>query len=62
VRERGGALSLALETLDELLVARVASAHDLERHVAVEYAVVGEVYLRHAAGAQRLDYLVTIVN
>jgi len=40
VGESGRALGLALEALDELLVARVAGAHDLEGDVPVEDVVV----------------------
>ena len=61
VGEGGGALGLALEALDELLVARVAGAHHLEGHVPVEDVVVRQVYVGHATAAQRLDQPVTIV-
>src|SRR5215211_7782084 len=40
---------LALEALGELLVTGVLSPSHLERHVAPEHPVAGEVYLAHAS-------------
>jgi len=42
--ERGGAVGLAPEALDELLVAGVAPAQHLERHAAVQDLVPGQKY------------------
>ncbi len=61
VGERRRTLGLALEALDELLVARVARAHHLKGDVAVEDVVVGEVDVGHTAAAERLDYAVAVV-
>jgi hypothetical protein len=55
VRERGGALRLAAEPLDELVVARVALVEDLDRHAPAEHLVLGEVDVRHAAAPDPLE-------
>jgi hypothetical protein len=49
VGEGGGALRLALEALDELLVFCVPVAHDLQGHVPIEDAVVGQENIGHAS-------------
>ncbi len=56
------ALRLALEPLDELLVAGELFAQQLYRHVPVQNLVVSEVHLRHAATAQRPRQRVAIVD
>jgi hypothetical protein len=55
------ALGLALEALDELLVALVAGAHHLQGHVPIEDVVVGQVHVGHAAASERLQEPVTVV-
>jgi hypothetical protein len=61
VGEFSGALRLAPETLDEFLVVGVLVAQYLERHVAVEDVVVGEVHFRHPPATQRLDERISVV-
>ena len=48
----GRVLGLAAEALDELLVAGVAVVQDLDRDAAAELLVLGEVDVRHTAGAE----------
>ena len=50
--EAGGVARLALEALDELLVARVALVQHLQRDLAAELLVLGEVHLGHPARAE----------
>jgi hypothetical protein len=47
----GGAPSLALETIDELLVVGELFPQDLERHVPIEDLVVGQAYSGHPSAA-----------
>jgi hypothetical protein len=61
VREGGGALGLASEALDELVVVGVALAHDLEGDVPIQNVVVGEIDLGHTSCPQRLDDAVAVV-
>ncbi len=62
VRERGGAARLALETLHEPLVLGVLLPQDLERHVAAQDLVVGQVDLGHASHAQEVARGVAAVD
>ena len=62
MRERGGVLRLAAEALDELLVVRVAVVEDLDRDPAAELLVLGEVDVRHPAGAELAHDLVATVE
>ena len=50
--EARGVARLALEPLDELLVARVALVQHLQRDLAAELLVLGQVDVGHAAGAE----------
>ena len=52
VRERRSRLRLAPEALDEELVVRVAVVQDLDRHAPPELLVLGQIHVRHAAGAE----------
>ncbi len=52
VREAGRGLRLAPEALDEEVVAGVAVVEDLDGDAAPELLVLGEVDVRHAAGAE----------
>jgi hypothetical protein len=61
VGERGRALRLALESLDELVVAGVAGAHHLQSDVPVEDAVVGQEHVGHPPAAKGPDQTVAIV-
>ena len=45
--EARGALRLAAETLDELLVRCVAVVQQLQRHAPPELLVLGEIDVRH---------------
>ncbi len=54
---RGGA-GLALEPLDELGVEREGERQDLDRHLALQLAVLGPVDHGHPAAAELLDDLV----
>ena len=53
-----GRQRLAAEPLDERLVARVLRVEDLERDLASELGVLGEVDVGHAADADAPDDLV----
>ena len=61
VEARGG-LRLAPEALDELAVLGVALGHDLERDLAAEARVLGQVDRRHAADAQAPEHAVAAVE
>src|SRR4051794_25081047 len=59
--EAGGALRLAAEALDELLVGGVAVIQQLQRHPAPELLVLGEVDVGHPARAQlALDHVAAV--
>ena len=62
MRERGRVLRLAAEALDELLVVRVAVVEDLDRDAAAELLVLGEVDVRHPAGAKLAHDLIATVE
>ncbi len=62
MRQPGRVLRLAAEALDELLVLRVAVVEHLQRHAAAQLLVLGEVDVRHPAGAQLADHLVAAVE
>ncbi len=62
MRERRGVLRLAAEPFDELLVARVPVVQDLDRDPAAELLVLGEVDVRHPAGAELAHDLVATVE
>ena len=62
MRERGGVLRLAAEALDELLVVRVPVVQDLDRDAAAELLVLGEVDVRHPAGAELAHDLIAPVE
>ena len=55
-------LRLAPEALDELAVLGVALGHDLERDLAAEARVLGEVHRRHAADAEAPEHAVAAVE
>jgi hypothetical protein len=61
VREAGGALGLALEALDELLVVGELLPQDLESYVPIEDLVVGQVHLGHPSATQGMTDAVTVV-
>ncbi len=50
--EAGGVPRLALEALDELVVARVPLVEHLQRDLAPELLVLGQIHLGHPAGAE----------
>ena len=60
--ERGGILRLAPESLDELLVVRVAVVQDLDRDSAAKLLVLGEIDVRHPAGAEFAHDLIATVE
>src|SRR5262249_23064863 len=62
VRQRSGVLRLATEPLDELLVAGVPVVQDLDRDAAAELLVLGEIDVRHPAGAELAHDLVATVE
>ncbi len=62
VGEPGGAGGLAAEALDELLVLGEAMVQQLERDLASEQRVVGEVHVGHAAGAEPLGDAIAPVD
>ena len=55
-------LRLAPEALDELAVVGIAVGHDLERDLAAETRILGEVDGRHPADAQAAEYAVAAVE
>jgi hypothetical protein len=55
MREARRVLRLASETLDELVVARVAVVEDLDRDAAPEHLVLGQVDVRHPARPELAD-------
>ena len=55
VRQRGRALRLPVEALDELLVAGVALVQDLDRDPPPEHLVLGEVDVGHPAASDPLQ-------
>ena len=58
VLQLGGGAGLALEALDELGVERQREGQHLDRHLALELAILGPIHQRHPAPAQLLDDLV----
>ena len=52
MREARGVLRLAAEPLDELVVAGVPVVQDLDRDAAPEFLILGEIDVRHSAGAE----------
>src|SRR5919202_360339 len=60
--ERGGALGLALEALDDLLVVGVLPSEHLEGHVAAQLPVAGQVDLGHSSVAYEFLELVAPVE
>src|SRR5688572_14329776 len=61
VREGCGALGLALEALDELLVVGELLPQDLESNVPIEDLVVGQVHLGHPSASEGMNDAVTVV-
>ena len=61
VEARGG-LRLAPEPLDELAVLRVTLGHDLERDLAAEARILGQVDGRHPADAEPPEHAVAAVE
>ncbi|GGN38305.1 hypothetical protein GCM10012285_14080 [Streptomyces kronopolitis] len=59
MRELRHGLRLAAEALAEGLLAAQLGVQGLDRDLAVEHAVVGEVHGGHAAGAKKITKLVT---
>ena len=62
VAQSGGGACLAPEAGDERLVVNEVRAHDLERHLAVEPGVEGEVDRRHSAVGDVLEDLVPAIE
>ena len=62
VREPGRVLRLAAEALDELLVVRVPVVQDLDRDPAAQLLVLGEIDVRHAAGAKLAHDLIATIE
>src|SRR5207248_173916 len=62
VRESCCVLGFAPEALDERVVGSVAVVEDLDRDAAAELLVLGEVDVRHPAGAEFADDSVTAVE
>ena len=62
VREARCVLRLAAEALDELLVVRVPVVQDLDRDPAAQFLVLGEVDVRHAAGAKLAHDLIATIE
>ena len=63
ILEPGDRARLALEPGEELLVARVARIHDLQRHGSVQPKVEPAVHRRHAAGGDHgVDAVPTVQN
>src|SRR6185295_12572976 len=62
VLQAGGARRLAAEALDELAVLGEAPVEDLQRHLAPELQVLGDVDVRHAAAAQAVQDAVAPVD
>ncbi|OLE31172.1 MAG: hypothetical protein AUG43_00855 [Actinobacteria bacterium 13_1_20CM_3_68_10] len=60
--EARGVLRLAAEPLDERVVGSVTVVEDLDRDPAAELLVLGEVDVRHPAGAELADDQVTAVE
>src|SRR6476646_3405365 len=62
VGEPGGVLRLAPKPLDERVVCRVAVVEDLDRDPAPEFLILGEVDVRHPAGAELADDSIAAVE
>ena len=62
VVEAGRVLRLAPESLHELLVGGVALVQHLQRHLAAELLVLGEVHVGHPAGAEPAADQVAVVE
>ena len=60
--EVGGRLRLAAEALDEVGVDGELGEEHLDRHLAVEQAVVAQEDVGHAAAADALEQLVALVD
>ena len=60
--ERRGRLRLPAEALDEARILGEAAVQQLERNLAVELLVLGQVDVRHAAGTQAMKHPVAPVD
>ena len=60
--QAGGGLGLTAETLDEVGIGRKPAVQQLERHLAAELLVLGEEHVRHAAGTEARENLVSVVD